>query len=379
MRIVVAGHICLDIIPTFPVSSRGDLVQPGKLIGVERAAISTGGVVANTGVALHRLGVPVKLAGKVGDDRFGPLVLDLLRSQGEELADGMIISPGAVTSYSVILSPPGVDRTFLHCPGANETYRASDISAASLQGAQMFHFGYPPVMKSMYQDNGAELERVFALAKSVDAITSMDLCQPDRSSPACDADWRGIFARVLPKVDIFLPSFEEILFLIDRWRHDELAARGEVLSQVDGDLLHALSGQLLDWGSKIVVLKLGEHGLYLRTSGTASALPGLNKRWCARELIVPCFNVKVVGTTGSGDCTIAGFLAGMFKGLTTPEAAMTAAVGVGAFNVEVPDALSGVPSWDLLQSRIADGWKRRDVGLSLPGWKFDSSTQVWEK
>ena len=379
MHIVVAGHICLDIIPTFPASSRGDLVQPGKLIGVEPATLCTGGVVSNTGVALHRLGVPVKLAGKVGDDRFGSLVLDLLRSQGESLADGMIVSPGAVTSYSVILSPPGVDRTFLHCPGANETYRAADIPAAALQGARYFHFGYPPVMKSMYEDDGAELERVFALAKSAGATTSLDLCQPDRGSPAAAADWRRIFARVLPKVDLFLPSIEELLFLIDRPRYDELSARGDVLSQVDGPLLHRLSGQLLDWGSKIVVMKLGEHGLYLRTSGDASNLPGLNKQWSDRELIAPCFNVNVVGTTGSGDCTIAGFLAGMFKGLPTPQAVMTAAVGVGACNVEVPDALSGVPTWEKLQTRLASGWKRREVGLSLPGWTLDSSTQVWEK
>jgi len=116
MHIVVAGHICLDIIPTFPASSRGDLVQPGKLIGVEPATLCTGGVVSNTGVALHRLGVPVKLAGKVGDDRFGPLVLDLLRSQGESLADGMIVSPGAVTSYSVILSPPAWIGRFCTAP-----------------------------------------------------------------------------------------------------------------------------------------------------------------------------------------------------------------------------------------------------------------------
>jgi len=364
-HIVVAGHICLDIIPTFPAAAVGNLVQPGKLIGVEPATLSTGGVVSNTGIALHRLGTPVKLLGKVGDDRFGSLVLDLLREQGPQLADGMIVSHGQVTSYTVILSPPGIDRTFLHCPGANHTYHASNIPTAALEGAAMFHFGYPPIMQSMYENGGAELERVFNVAKKAGLVTSLDLCQPDRASPAAAADWRMIFARVLPKVDVFLPSFEEVLFLIDRAKYDQLAAGGaDVLSRLDARVLHDLAGQLIDWGSPVVVLNLGEHGLYLRTTTDASKLQHFGKDWVGRELVAPCFKVNVVGTTGSGDCTIAGFLAGLHKGLS-PEAVMTAAVGVGAFNVEVPDAVSGVPTWEKLQSRIAAGWPRRDTRISL--------------
>ncbi len=376
--VVVAGHICLDLIPTFAPGAVGDLIQPGKLIGIGPAVLSTGGAVSNTGIALHRLGVPVKLLGKIGDDRFGPLVMDLLQSQGPRLADGMIVSPGAVTSYSIILSPPGVDRTFLHCPGANQSFRANDIPPGALAGAAMFHFGYPPVMQSMYEADGAELEEVFALAKSAGLTTSLDLCPPDPLSPAAAVDWRAIFARVLPKVDIFLPSVEELLFLIDRPRHDALVARGDVLAGVDGDLLHELADRLLDWGSKIVVLKIGEHGLYLRTSAATANLPGLNAAWASREILAPSFAVDVVGTTGSGDCTIAGFLAGLGKGLS-PEAVMTAAAGVGAFNVEVADAFSGVPTWERLQSRIVAGWKRRDVRLSLTGWRFDSGLRLWVK
>ena len=376
-HIVVAGHICLDLIPTFPPGKVGNLLKPGGMIGMEPMALSTGGVVSNTGIALHRLGEPVKLLGKVGDDRFGPLILDLLRAQGEHLADGMIVSPGAVTSYSVILSPPGVDRTFLHCPGANDTYRASDIPADSLAGAAMFHFGYPPVMEAIYSNGGAELERIFRLAKSAGLTTSLDLCHPNAGGLA--ADWRAIFARVLPHVDLFLPSIEEILLLIAPDRYQALASgHGELLSRVDSTLLHDLSSQLLDWGSKIVVLKLGEHGLYLRTGADGAQIPGLGADWSRRELIAPCFSVNVVGTTGSGDCTIAGFLAGVHRGLS-PEKTMTAAVGVGAHNVEVPDAVSGVPTWENLQQRIAGGWKRLDVGLNLPGFTFDASRQLWEK
>ena len=77
--------------------------------------------------------------------------------------------------------------------------------------------------------------------------------------------------------------------------------------------------------------------------------------------------VEVVGATGSGDCAIAGFLAGLLKG-QRPEEALTSAAAVGACNVEQADAVSGVPSWEEVQARIRPGWKRRDPTLSLPGW-----------
>ena len=96
----------------------------------------------------------------------------------------------------------------------------------------------------------------------------------------------------------------------------------------------------------------------IKAASDAARLTFLGAEWVGREMLAPCFAVNVVGTTGSGDCTIAGFLAGLLKGLP-PEQVMTAAVGVGAFNVEVPDAVSGVPSWETLQQRIATGWARR--------------------
>ena len=50
--VVVAGHICLDIIPTIP-HERIEF-EPGRLLQVGPAVLSTGGAVSNTGLALHR-------------------------------------------------------------------------------------------------------------------------------------------------------------------------------------------------------------------------------------------------------------------------------------------------------------------------------------
>jgi sugar/nucleoside kinase (ribokinase family) len=128
-EVVVAGHVCLDIIPTFsPGSGEGNLFGPGKLSLVGPVVLSTGGAVSNTGLALDRLGVAARLAGKVGDDFFGRTVLDILRGYSPSLTEGMIVGKDEETSYTIVVSPPGVDRFFLHSPGANDTFSADDVA-----------------------------------------------------------------------------------------------------------------------------------------------------------------------------------------------------------------------------------------------------------
>ncbi len=87
--VVVAGHICLDLIPRLRDSPA---LEPGGLTVVGPAVVSTGGAVANTGLALHRLGTSVAMMGKVGTDAFGRVVLDLLAQHDPSLREQMIVS-----------------------------------------------------------------------------------------------------------------------------------------------------------------------------------------------------------------------------------------------------------------------------------------------
>jgi sugar/nucleoside kinase (ribokinase family) len=319
--------------------------------------------------------------GKVGADRFGQAICDILSSHSPELARGMIVDDASSTAYSLILSPPGVDRIFLHSPGANHTFCAADVDYALAAQADVFHFGYPPLMRRMYENGGMELAAMFRRVKAAGVLTSLDMALPDPASPAGKADWRAIFQAVLPSVDIFLPSIEELLFCLDRPLYDQLAgADGNLVKRITPELLHAVSAELLGMGVKIVVLKLGERGLYARTAA-AEALRGLGHgmdadAWGGRELWAPCFQADVVGTTGSGDATIAGFIAALLRGLSTMEA-VTMAVAVGACNVEAADALSGLRSWDETRARVARGWPQRALKLAAPGWRWEPENQLW--
>lgn len=379
---IVAGHICLDVIPAFRERESGidTLLVPGKLIEVGPAVMATGGAVSNTGLALHRLGWATALMGKVGDDLFGRAILDILRRQESSLADGMIVTPGEPTSYTLVINPPGIDRMFLHCPGTNDTFSVDDVPEEALSHARLFHFGYPPIMRRMYADGGRELEALFRRAKAHGLTTTLDMAMPDPESDAARVDWRALLERTLPSVDVFLPSLDEILFMLDPERFDALRRAGEYDA---ASLLQDLSAQLLGMGVAVVALKLGDQGLYLRTTADPGRLASMGRaappdprRWAGRELLSPCFRVSVAGTTGAGDCTIAGFLAGLLQG-SMPEDTMTGAVAVGACSVEQADATSGVPSWPAVERRIRAGWPRLPVTLGLPGWRWASEQAIY--
>jgi len=349
------------------------------------ATLSTGGPVSNTGLALYRLGVPTRLVAKVGADPFGEAIKEIVSSFDPALIDGIRVEPSVSTSYSIILSPPGIDRIFLHSQGANDTFVAADIPYDLVAKSDLFHFGYPPAMRQMYQAGGRELVEILRQAKSTSATTSLDMSFPDPTSEAGKADWKAILSAALPWVDLFMPSLEEILFMLRRVMYDRMDQQdgaSERFASVTPEMVSDLGQELLGMGTKVVALKLGNRGLYLRTAGETElarlgrAAPSDLASWANRELWAPCFLVEVIGTTGSGDATIAGLISALLRDFQ-PEAAITAAVAVGACNVEAADALGGIRTWDDTMSRIAGGWPRVAPGLSASGWHFDPNQQMW--
>ena len=288
---IVAGHICLDVFPT--VVGGSVQFKPGQTVEAGPVVFSTGGAVSNTGLALHKLGVSTGLMGKVGSDLFGQAILHIVESHGQGLSKGMVVVPGESSSYSIILSPPNADRMLIHAPGCNATFGADDVRYSTLESIRLFHFGYPPLMERMYADNGAELTAIFQQVKAMGITTTLDLSMPDPNSAAGRADWHTILGATLPYVDIFLPSAEEILLMLRRPIFDQLAANthnSRPLDQMEPEMISELGQTLLGMGAKIVGLKIGDRGLYLRTAN-AKALAKMGRcgvadvaAWSDREL-----------------------------------------------------------------------------------------------
>lgn len=362
-RVVAAGHICLDITPVFPEDKGTDfsaIFSPGTLTNVGPAQLSTGGSVANTGQALRFFGADVTLMGKVGDDPLGKTLLSLL-GDGE----GMIVSPGAATSYSIALAVPGSDRFFLHCPGANDTFCAQDLDLARLRDASHFHFGYPPLMRRLYEDGGEELARIFTLAKESGLSTSLDLASVDPDSPAGRADWETILSRVLPLVDFFVPSAEELCYMLDRPRLSQWRSRAngqDPMLVITPDDIAPLAEEALHLGAKAVLLKCGAPGLFLRTSGSMAQIPHLEQpeAWADRKIFEKSYRPSVLRSgTGAGDVSIAAFLAAVLEGCP-PEECLHLAAAAGASCVEGYDALSALRPLPELRQKIAAGWEKQE-------------------
>lgn len=312
--VVVAGHICLDLIPKILTSAE---ITPGVLREVGPVEIATGGCVANVGRALHRLGASVEMVARAGDDPFGHILRGIVDKDLGKLQAGVRLVPGGATSYSIVLSPPGIDRTFLHMPGENDHFTSADLPD-DLR-AKIFHFGYPPLMASMFADDGAELANVLAKAKSSGALVTLDLSLPDAQSPSGRANWLKILQRALPYVDLFLPSDAELAFMLGMPNPHHLVAAS------------------MSMGCKAVVLKCGDAGLLAQAS--SESIFGE----CQAEQ--PAYIVQNAETTGAGDATIAGILRAILDGRSLQEC-LRLGCAVGTHSVRAPDAVSGIPIWE---------------------------------
>ena len=357
MRIAVVGHICLDLIPHWQVGGL-DCLRPGTIVEMNGLAFSPGGVVSNTGLCLRRLGFDPILVGRVGSDHLANIIASIFEQQG--MSPDFLHRSSGTTSYTFVLSPPGTDRIFLHYPGCNDEFSVDDIDYSALAGS-FFHFGYPPLMREMYTEGGKNLAAVFQKAKDAGCITSLDMAVPDPNAPSGQVDWEEILARALPYVDVFLPSLDELLFMV---APEEYAALRKGSLRLSTALLDRLGQHLLELGTAVAGIKLGSEGFYLCSGARAGTLFGA--QWANRQLLSPVFQVTARGTTGAGDTTIAGFLAGLALG-QEPCGAATLATAVGAYTVEAA-AVEGVPALTEVQARISSGWPRGACTIAAPGW-----------
>lgn len=367
-KAVVAGHICIDITPVFPGQKADKLeavLAPGKLIHMNGVKVHTGGAVANTGLAMKILGNDVSLMGKIGKDAFGSMVLDILAQYDAE--GEMIVSEHSASSYTVVLAVPGIDRVFLHDPGANDTFTRQDLNLDIIRDAELFHFGYPPLMREMYRNEGKELVDMLQQIKELGVAVSLDMAAIDSNSEAADADWYAILKKTLPYVDFFVPSAEELCYILDRKRYESWVSRAagrdltEVLTPED---IKPLAEEVMKLGARVALIKCGAPGLYYKTANGSKMQNLCNslslpvESWMDKEGFEKSYRPEVVlSGTGAGDTSIAAFLTSVLREESL-ETALQMAAATGACCVASYDALSGLKPLDELKEKIKQGWEK---------------------
>lgn len=385
-KIISAGTLVMDVIPEFyPEVGAGERKNAGGTVYLKNIKTALGGSVGNTGTALKYLGSDVTLFSRVGNDDFGVIVEKALKDTGCKYM--VTRSPELHTSMSIVISYPHQDRMILHSRGASQKYIAGDIPEELLNKNDMFHFGYPTGMACMFTDSGETLSRIFQFVKQHELTTSMDTSFPGIDTPAGKADWRKILKRVLPYVDIFLPSFEEIYLML--YRDEYLNKMKEFpemkMEQIFSiEIAEKIASELLQMGVGIVVIKCGEKGSYLkcgslkRIENFGKSRPENAKIWEDKEIFTSPYDVKnIVSTNGAGDTFVAGFLDGFLRNIT-PEETINFASASAAYKISHTDGLKDIVcGQDIERNIIMTAEKTAEE--SFDGWTYNEKYKLLEK
>lgn len=305
-RVVVTGHLCLDLTPSL---AGGEVIDPGHLFEVGPLSVRLGGSVANTGGVLVDLGIPVNVVATVGDDALGGL---LRRLVGERtgMTPRLREVRGVASSYSLVFEAPGVDRTFWHHVGSNASFDGSEIQVDD--GLDLVHLGYPNLLPALLTDGAVPLRDLLGRLHRAGVTTSLDLAVLDPRSPTGALEWTQILRSTLGLVDVLTPSIDDLRSALP----DHAGTADDQDAAVE-----RLAETLLEWGAGVVAISAGPRGVHLRTAdaarlraaGRAFADPD---GWAdVREWIQPYAVRRLATTTGAGDAASAGLLCGLLTGL----------------------------------------------------------------
>lgn len=309
----VVGHVCVDLTPELH-SER--FAVPGELTEVGPLEIRTGGTLSNCARAAASLDTEVFLSGLVGNDDLGSICRNRLEAEYPGHVE-LRIHPRAATSYSVVVRPPGLDRSFWHHTGANDEFRGE----CTIRERELLHFGYPTLCPGMCEDGGAPIIDLFTRSHARGGATSLDLAYLADNSPLKALDWNHLFSQAMPTTDVFCPSWDDIASCLPDTDPGFDKARIETTAR-----------RFLDQGAGIVVITVGKHGAYLATGSadrlaTLENLTGINANaWADQNLWEEAVPVEKttrasLDTNGAGDTFKTAFLVALIR-RAAPETAM---------------------------------------------------------
>lgn len=361
---VIAGYTCIDLIPVFKktesFTSLSNLLKPGKLIEVDGMNFILGGVVANTGMAMKKFNKKVFLNGLIGDDFMGKIAREWFEKYN--ISEGIQTTKRAGTAFSIVIAPSGVDRIFLESLGCNQIFDASFINFDVISQSRLLHFGYPPLLKQFFLNNGCQMVDIFSEAQRLGVVTSLDFSIPDPESESGKINWSDVMKSVLPFTDIFVPSLEEALQIMLPLKYAELQLsyeNGEIIDHISIDLIRTLGKHIIDSGVKILLIKMAHRGAYLLTGDVSSInekteinLPEESWNFC--ELWCDAFDVdesRIINANGAGDTAVAAFLSAVLDSHTAESSLKYAAIA-GRNNLYCYNIYEDLIGWTEMANEI---------------------------
>ena len=279
--ILVVGSINADLVvraPRFP--------EPGETLSGEDLHIIPGGKGANQAVAAARQGASVAMVGRVGNDSFGPDLIDNLKQNDVDTAHVQTDSQSATGTAIIVVDADGQNSIVLS-PGGNGRVGEEDLNKVSFAE-----------YKLLLLQLEIPVEAVLSAAQRAREHGVRVLLNP---APA-----RPLPEELIALPDFIVPNETELSLLTDQPVNDMSSAENAAKT-------------LLRRGIKNVIVTLGSKGALIVNNE-------LTKH-------IPAFNVDVVDSTAAGDAFIGGFASKLLESgglpLDAQEQALQEAVQYG--------------------------------------------------
>ena len=263
-KAICLGEILMDMLP-----------EKNGLAWSEISSFSPvpGGAPANVCVGLTKLGVRAGLIGKVGQDPFGKLLVDVLQQNGVDVSQVRFDASARTTLGFVSISRQGEnDFFFYRNPGADTTLHPKDLDEDFIARSKVFHFG--SMSMSAEPSCSATLKAVQCARKHTVFVSFDPNLRPHL--------WKNIeeakkkIMEGLKSADLVKVNDVELEFMT-----------GTV------DLVRG-TNWFLQRGPKVVVVTRGEKGSFFRNKQGFGSLPA--------------YKVEVVDTVGCGDAFTAAII-----------------------------------------------------------------------
>lgn len=266
--ILVVGSLNADLVvraPRFP--------QPGETISGGDLQIIPGGKGANQAVAAARQGTSVSMLGRVGNDSFGPELINNLKQNHVDTSQVQIDSQSATGTAIIVVDPNGQNSIVLS-PGGNGQVGDADVANVSFSD-----------YKLLLLQLEIPIEAVTSAARRAKESGLRVLLNP---APA-----RALPAELISLPDFILPNETELSQLANQPVQDIASAEKAART-------------LLERGAQNVIVTLGANGALMVSRKQVTH--------------VNAYQVEVVDTTAAGDAFIGGFASALLQNKSLEEA-----------------------------------------------------------
>jgi ribokinase len=267
-NILVVGSLNADLVvraPRFP--------KPGETISGEDLQIIPGGKGANQSVAAARQGASVAIVGRVGNDSFGPELINNLQRNQVDTTHVQVDAQSATGTATIIVDANGQNSIVLS-PGGNGRVTPEDVKEISFSEYKLL---------------------LLQLEIPVEAVSAAAQCAKQNGVRVLfnPAPARDLPPELISLPDFLLPNETELSLLTNQLVSDTASAENA-------------AKMLLARGAQNVIVTLGANGALI-----------VNREMTKH---IASFQVDVVDTTAAGDAFIGGFASALLENKSLEEA-----------------------------------------------------------